>query len=59
MNAATWSYVVYLAVSVLLTVWVARTLSKNGRVFLIDAFHGNASLADSVNHTACGRLLSD
>jgi hypothetical protein len=31
-------------------VLVARTLHKNGRVFLVDAFHGNAELADSVNH---------
>ena len=30
--------------------WVARTLHKNGRIFLVDAFHGNAELADSVNH---------
>ena len=28
----------------------ARTLHKNGRVFLVEAFHGNAELADSVNH---------
>jgi hypothetical protein len=50
MNAASYSYIVYLTVSVLLTIWVARTLSKNGRIFLIDAFRGNAPLADSVNH---------
>jgi cytochrome c biogenesis protein CcdA len=36
-------------VSLAVTVWVARTLQKNGRVFLVDAFHGNAELADSVN----------
>jgi hypothetical protein len=50
MNALTWTYLVYLVVSVTLTVWVARTLHKNGRVFLVDAFHGNETLADSVNH---------
>ncbi len=44
------TYIVYLVVSVSLTVWVARTLFKNGRVFLVDAFHGNETLADSVNH---------
>jgi hypothetical protein len=44
------AYVVYLAVSVMLTVWVAQTLHGNGRVFLVDAFHGNEKLADSVNH---------
>ena len=44
------SYLGYLAISIGLTVWVARTLSKNGRVFLIDSFLGNQELADSVNH---------
>jgi hypothetical protein len=44
------SYAVYLTISLLVTVWVARTLHKNGRVFLVEAFHGNAELADSVNH---------
>jgi hypothetical protein len=43
-------YFSYLAISIGLTVWVARTLHKNGRVFLVDAFHGNEQLADSVNH---------
>jgi hypothetical protein len=44
------SYAVYLAFSLAVTVWVARTLHCNGRVFLVDAFHGNTELADSVNH---------
>lgn len=43
------TYLIYLAISVALTVWVARTLFKNGRVFLVDVF-GSESLADSVNH---------
>ena len=43
-------YLTYLAISIGLTVWVARTLHSNGRVFLVDAFHGNTELADSVNH---------
>jgi hypothetical protein len=42
-------YLSYLAISIAVTVWVARTLHKSGRVFLLDAFHGNAPLADSVN----------
>jgi hypothetical protein len=49
MNVAA-CYFSYLAISIGLTVWVARTLHKSGRVFLVDAFHGNAELADSVNH---------
>ncbi|HYO16638.1 MAG TPA: hypothetical protein VE685_25855 [Thermoanaerobaculia bacterium] len=44
------TYVLYLAISIALTVWVARTLFRNGRVFLVDVFRGNDSLADSVNH---------
>ena len=43
-------YFGYLAITVALTVWVARTLHANGRVFLIEAFQGNGELADSVNH---------
>ena len=44
------SYAFYLLLSVALTVWVARTLSRAGRVFLVDVFQGNAELAGSVNH---------
>lgn len=44
------TYSSYLAISIALTVWVARTLSKNGRLFLVDSFGGNEALADSVNH---------
>lgn len=43
-------YASYLIISLAVTVWVAHTLHKNGRVFLVDAFHGNEALADSVNH---------
>ena len=43
------AYVGYLVLSIGLTAWVARTLSKNGRVFLVDSFLGNTELADSVN----------
>lgn len=44
------TYLLYLAISIALTIWVGRTLFKNGRVFLVDVFHGNEALADSVNH---------
>jgi hypothetical protein len=50
MTPIVWTYVSYLSVSILLTVWVARTLHKNGRIFLVDSFGGNEALADSVNH---------
>lgn len=44
------AYLGYLAISIALTVWVARTLSTAGRVFLVDSFLENEPLADSVNH---------
>ena len=50
MNVVVTSYATYLAISLGVTIWVARTLHKNGRIFLVDAFHGNGPLADSVNH---------
>ncbi len=50
MNAIVITYLLYLAISIALTIWVARTLFKNGRLFLVDVFHGNEALADSVNH---------
>jgi hypothetical protein len=50
MDSIVITYLVYLLISMGLTVWVAQTLFKNGRIFLVDVFHGNESLADSVNH---------
>jgi hypothetical protein len=50
MNIVVSTYLVYLAISIALTIWVAHTLHKNGRIFLVDVFHGNEALADSVNH---------
>src|SRR4051812_13448183 len=44
------AYIAYLTISIGLTVWVARTLMKNGQVFLVDTFGENVALADSVNH---------
>jgi len=50
MNATVTTYGLYLAMALPLTVWVARTLFRHGRLFLVDCFHGNDALADSVNH---------
>ena len=44
------TYALYLAITLGITVWVARTLSKNGKVFLVQCFGHNAELADSTNH---------
>jgi hypothetical protein len=44
------SYIIYLVLSIGMTVWVARTLHDNGKIFLIDSLNGNVPLAESVNH---------
>ena len=48
-NVQVEAYLAYLAISLGLTIWVARTLFRNGRVFLVDVFRQNEALADSVN----------
>lgn len=50
MNYIIVTYSFYLVITISLTIWVARTLFKNGKVFLVDIFHGNKELADSVNN---------
>jgi hypothetical protein len=47
---AVYAHIAYLFISISVTIWVARTLSRNGRVFLIDAFLHNEPLADAVNN---------
>jgi hypothetical protein len=44
------AYALYLAITIAITVWVARTLSQNGIVFLEQCFGQNAELARSTNH---------
>ncbi|MFF3854021.1 hypothetical protein [Micromonospora sp. NPDC002575] len=48
MDVKVWMYLVYLAVSIGLTVWVARSLSRNGLVFLEEVF-ADERLARAVN----------
>ena len=43
-------YTIYILITVTVTVWVAHNLFKNGKVFLIDIFHGNTVLAEAVNN---------
>jgi hypothetical protein len=43
-------YTLYVAVAVGLTIWLARTLFRNGTVFLQDVFEGQPGLAEAVNH---------
>jgi len=43
------TYLVYLAVTVPLTVWVARALHRYGEVFLNEVYGGDTNLAHAVN----------
>ena len=50
MDTTVSTYLIYLALTVPLTVWVGRTLYRHGRIFLLDVFEGDDSLAGAVNH---------
>lgn len=50
MTPLVWTYAAYLAASGVVTIWVGRALHHHGRALLIDTFHGNARIADAVNH---------
>jgi hypothetical protein len=43
-------YTAYLLITITVTIWVARTLFRNGKLFLVDIFHGNKELAEAVNN---------
>ena len=43
------TYLIYVAASIALTIWVGRTLFRNGTVFLEDVFEGRPGLADAIN----------
>lgn len=49
MNYTVWTYLIYLPVTIGITLYVGQTLFKNGAVFLIDIFANNKTLAHSVN----------
>jgi hypothetical protein len=49
MNYLILSYSIYLPLTVALTIWVARTLYRHSRIFLVDIFNGQDELAASVN----------
>lgn len=44
------AYSLYLTIAIGMTIWVAWTLSTNGRIYLIRCFGHDAELATSVNH---------
>lgn len=43
------AYLIYLPVVIALTWYVAHTLFKNGRVFMLDIFHGKTDIALATN----------
>jgi len=47
---STLSHLTYLALSIGMTIWVARVLSKTGEVFLVKCFGQDLDLAKSTNH---------
>lgn len=44
------AYLLYVAITVPLVVYVARTLHRHGALFLREVFAGREALADAVNH---------
>jgi len=48
-NTFVLTYLIYLPVVIGLTLYVARTLFRNGRVFMLDIFKGKADIADATN----------
>lgn len=53
MNGTAWTYLAYLALTVGITIWVARTLRRHGLVFLTRAnseVADDVALADALSH---------
>ena len=49
MNYLVTTYLIYIVLTIILTVWVGRTLFKNGRVFLMEIFDKDEDIVDSIN----------
>jgi hypothetical protein len=50
MNYNVIAYLVYMPVTLGLSIWIAKTLHKNSKVFLIDAFKGRDLAATATNN---------
>lgn len=50
MNYIVTAYCIYLPVMLALTIWVASTIHKNTRAFLLEIFPGDESVATAVNN---------
>lgn len=48
-NNTVLAYAIYLPIVIVLTYYVARTLFKNGRVFMLDIFRGREEIAIATN----------
>jgi hypothetical protein len=48
-NLTVLTYLIYLPIVLTLTLYVARTLFRNARVFMLDILNGRQELADSTN----------
>jgi hypothetical protein len=48
-NLVVWAYFIYLPIALSLTFYVAHQLFANGKVFMLDIFHGKESIAFSTN----------
>ncbi len=44
------TYLLYLILSIAITVWVGNTLSKNGLVFLMSSFNNKKELVEAITH---------
>lgn len=43
------TYLIYLPISITMTILVARTLFKNSKIFMLDIFHGRTEIALATN----------
>lgn len=50
MNYIVTAYCIYLPLMLALTIWVANTIHKNTRVFLVEIFPGHETVASAVNN---------
>ncbi len=48
-NKIVLAYLIYLPIALGLTAYVARTLFRNARVFMLDIFRGKTDIAESTN----------
>lgn len=50
MNYTIVAYSIYLPTTVTLCIWIARSLHRNTKAFLVERFHHNEALASSTNN---------